>query len=97
MKANSASHRYERLRIEVMTRVVVDGVELQRVMTAALHEMEEDYKDCRFGGITKLQKPDERGCNWRPPMIRCSGIPGAVCKAAAATATKNFQARYNIK
>jgi len=78
-----------------MTRVVVDSVELQRVMTAALHEMEEDYKDCRFGGITKLQKPDERGCNWRPPMIRCSGIPGAVCKAA--TVTKNFQARYNIK
>ncbi len=27
-----------------MTRVVVDSVELQRVMTAALHEMEEDYK-----------------------------------------------------
>ncbi len=80
-----------------MTRVVVDSVELQRVMTAALHEMEETYKDCQFSGITKLQKPDERGCNWSPPMIRCIGIPGAVCKAAAATVTKNFQARYNIK
>ncbi len=97
MKANSASHRFERLRIEVMTRVVVDSVELQRVMTAALHEMEEDYKDCQFSGITKLQKPDKSGCNWSEPKIRCSGIPGAVCEAAAAIVTKNFQARYNIK
>ncbi len=85
------------MRIEVMTRAVVDRTELQRIMTAKLQAMEDDYKNCQFGGITKLQKPDERGCNWSPPMIRCSGIPGAVCKAAAAIVTKNFQARYNIK
>ncbi len=97
MKANSASHRFERLRIEVMTRVVVDSVELQDVMTVALHEMEEDYKDCQFSGITKLQKPEKIGCNWSLPMVRCSGIPAAVCEAAAAIVTKNFQARYNIK
>jgi len=85
------------MKIEVMTRAVVDSTELQRVMTAALHEMGEGYKDCQFSGITKLQKPDESGCNWSKPKIRCSGIPGAVCEAAAATVTKNFQARYNIK
>ena len=85
------------MRIKVMTRAVVDSTELQRIMTAELQAMEDDYKNCQFGGITKLQKQDERGCNWSPPMIRCSGIPGAVCKAAAATVTKNFQARYNIK
>ncbi len=80
-----------------MTRAVVDSTELQRIMTAKLQAMEDDYKNCQFGGITKLQKPDERGCNWSPPMIRCIGIPGAVCKAAAATVTKNFQATYNIE
>ena len=85
------------MRIEVMTRAVVDSTELQRIMTAKLQAMEDDYKNCQFGGITKLQKPDERGCNWSPPMIRCSGIPGAVCEAAAAIVTKDFQARYNIE
>ncbi len=80
-----------------MTRVVVDSTELQRVMTAALHERGEDYKDCQFGGIMKLQKPDESGCNWSEPKIRCSGIPWAVCKAAAAIVTKDFKAKYNIK
>ena len=80
-----------------MTRAVVDSAELQRIMTAELQAMEEDYKDCQFGGITKLQKPDERGCNWSPPMIRCSGIPGAVCEADAAIVTKDFQAKYNIE
>ncbi len=83
--------------IKVITRAVVDSTELQRIMTAELRAMEEDYQDCQFGGIMKLQEPDEHGCNWSPPMIRCSGIPGAVCKAAAAIVTKNFQARYNIK
>ncbi len=80
-----------------MTRAVVDSTELQRIMTAKLQAMEDDYKNCQFGGITKLQKPDERGCNWSPPMIRCSGIPGAVCEAAAAIVTKDFQATYNIE
>ncbi len=80
-----------------MARAVVDSTELQRIMTAALQAMEKDYKDCQFSGITKLQKPDENGCNWSEPKIRCSGIPGAVCKAAAAIVTKDFQARYNIK
>ena len=85
------------MRIKVITRPVVDSSELQRVMTAALHDRAEDYKNCQFSGITKLQKPDESGCNWSEPKIRCSGIPGAVCKAAAAIVTKDFQARYNIK
>ncbi len=85
------------MRIKVITRAVVDSTELQRVMTAALHDRAEDYKDCQFCGITKLQKPDKSGCNWSEPKIRCSGIPGAVCKAAAAIVTKDFQARYNIK
>ncbi len=85
------------MRIKVITRAVVDSTELQRIMTAALQAMEEDYKDCQFGGIMKLQEPDESGCNWSPPMIRCSGIPGAVCEAAGAFVTKDFQARYNIE
>ncbi len=85
------------MRIEVMTRAVVDSTELQRIMTAKLQAMEDDYKNCQFCGITKLQKPDERGCNWSPPMIRCSGIPGEVCEAAAAIVTKDFQARYNVE
>ncbi len=85
------------MKIKAVTRVVVDSTELQRVMTAALHARGGDYKDCQFSGITKLQKPDESGCNWSEPKIRCSGIPGAVCEAAAAIVTKNFQARYNIK
>ncbi len=85
------------MRIKVITRAVVDSTELQRIMTAALQAMEEDYKDCQFGGIMKLQEPDEHGCNWSPPMIRCSGIPGAVCEAAAAVVTKDFQAKYNIE
>ncbi len=80
-----------------MARTIVDSSELKRLMTEALQAMEDDYKDCQFGGIMKLQEPDEHGCNWSLPMIRCSGIPGAICKAAAATVTKNFQARYNIK
>ena len=85
------------MRIKVMTRAVVDSTELQRVMTAALHARGEDYKDCQFSGITKLQKPDESGCNWSEPKFRCSGIPGAVREAAATIVTKDFQARYNIK
>ena len=85
------------MKIKAVTRVVVDSTELQRVMTAALHEMGDDYKDCQFSGITKLQKPDVNGCNWSEPKIRCSGIPGAVREAAATIVTKDFQARYNIE
>ena len=85
------------MRIKPITRAIVDSNELQRVMTAALHAMEKDYKDCQFSGMTKLQKPDESGCNWSEPKIRCRGIPGAVCKAAAAIVTKDFKAKCNIK
>ena len=79
-----------------MARTVVDSSELKRLMTEALQGMEDDYKDCQFGGIMKLQEPDEHGCNWGLPMIRCSGIPGEVCKADAAIVTQDFQAKYNI-
>ena len=80
-----------------MARTIVDSSELKRLMTEELQAMEDDYKDCRFGGIMKLQEPDEHGCNWSLPMIRCSGIPAAVCEAAAAIVTKDFQAKYNIE
>jgi hypothetical protein len=80
-----------------MTRTIVDSSELKRLMTEELQAMEDDYKDCQFGGIMKLQEPDEHGCNWSLPMIRCSGIPAAVCEAAAAIVTKDFQAKYNIE
>ncbi len=80
-----------------MARTIVDSNELKRLMTEALQAMEDDYKDCQFGGIMKLQEPDEHGCNWSLPMIRCSGIPAAVCEAAAAIVTKDFQAKYNIE
>jgi len=85
------------MRIKLITRAIVDSTELRRVMTAALQAMEDDYKDCQFSGITKLQKPDESGCNWSEPKIRCSGIPRAVCKAAATIVIKDFQAEYNIE
>ena len=80
-----------------MARTVVDSSELRRLMTEELQAMEDVYKNCQFGGIMKLQEPDEHGCNWSPPMIRCSGIPEAVCEAAAAIVTKDFQAKYNIE
>ena len=80
-----------------MARTIVDSSELKRLMTEELQAMEDDYKDCQFGGIMKLQEPDEYGCNWSLPMIRCSGIPAAVCEAAAAIVTKDFQAKYNIE
>ena len=79
-----------------MARTIVDSSELKRLMTEELQAMEDDYKDCQFGGIMKLQEPDEHGCNWSLPMIRCSGIPGEVCKADAAIVTQDFQAKYNI-
>ena len=80
-----------------MARTIVDSSELKRLMTEELQAMEDDYKDCQFGGIMKLQEPDEHGCNWSLPMIRCSGIPAAVCEAAAAIVTKDFQGKYNIE
>ncbi len=83
--------------IKVVPRAVVDSSELQRVMTAALQSMNEDYKDRQFGGIVKLREPDEDGCNWRPPVILSSRITEVVNDAAVATVIKNFQAEYNIE
>ena len=80
-----------------MGREIINSVELQRLMTEALQAVEDDYKDCQFTGIIKYLEPDDEGCNWSPPGIRCSGIPGAVCKADAAIVTKAFRAKYNIK
>ena len=80
-----------------MARTIVDSSELQRLMTEALQAMEDDYKDCRFNGITKYQEPDDEGCNWSPPYFRCSGMPGEVCENTAAIVTKDFRAKYNIK
>lgn len=85
------------MRVKVIPRAVVNSADLQRVMTAALQSMNEDYKDRQFGNIVKLQEPDEHGCNWRPPMIRCHDIRGAACDAAAANVIKDFQAEYNIE
>ena len=47
-----------------MARTIVDSSELKRLMTEALQAMEDDYQDCQFGGIMKLEEPDEHGCNW---------------------------------
>ena len=80
-----------------MDREIIDSVELQRLMTKALQAMEEDYKDCQFNGIKKYREPDDEGCNWSPPSIHCSGMPGAVCEADARYVTKTFRAKYNIK
>ncbi len=85
------------MRIKVIPRAVVESSELQRVMTAALQSMNEDYKDRQFGGIVKLREPDEDGCNWRPPVILSSRISEIVSDAAVATVIKNFQAEYNIE
>jgi len=83
--------------IKVVPRAVVDSSELQRVMTAALHSLNEDYQDRQFGGIVKLREPDKDGCNWRPPVIRSSQISEVISDAAVATVIKNFQAEYNIE
>ncbi len=83
--------------IKVVPRAVVDSSELQRVMTAALQSVNEDYKDRQFGGIVKRREPDEDGCNWRPPVIVSSQITEVVSDAAVATVIKIFQAEYNIE
>jgi hypothetical protein len=81
----------------VIPRAVVDSADLQRVMTAALQSMNEDYKDREFGHITKRRKLDKHGCNWRAPVVLSSDIREDDNSSAAATVIKNFQAEYNIE
>ncbi len=85
------------MRVRVIPRAVVDSADLQRVMTAALQSMNDDYKDREFGNITKRRKLDKHGCNWRAPVVLCSDIREDDNNAAAATVIKNFQAEYNIE
>ncbi len=62
MKANSTSHRFERL----MSRQLATNAELTKIINDWLREGRERNGDCRDVTVSGVLRhpPDESGCNW---------------------------------
>ena len=78
-----------------MIRKVIADSELLAWMNRQLHQ-DTDFTDCQFTSVTRLVEYDNIGCNWTNPNLRCSGIPVAVCQAAAAEIAERARQLFNV-
>lgn len=78
-----------------MARTLVSSDKLRAWLNSELKKHDE-CADCEFGGVTPYRRPDEDGCNWSEPILRCSGQPTVVCSTAGREVLAQARARFNV-
>ena len=79
-----------------MPRKLVTEAELIAYLNTELLK-HDTCRDCRFERVAMLRTPDQEGCNWADPNLRCSGVPVSVCLPAAQSVVHSARAALNIK
>lgn len=71
----------------------------ERLLESINHTLREDIncKMCKFDSVKKLDNPDEEGCNWVAPVLRCSGVSTSICAPTAADVIRNYRSEYNVQ
>jgi len=79
-----------------MDRTEVTKQELVEIINGELKK-HETCEECRVNGIMSLTEADPEGCNWREPIVTCSGTPGEICRPTAVRVISKLRAEYNLK
>jgi hypothetical protein len=82
-------------RRKVMERQTLNKAELLNILNAGLAKLP-DYQECRYEDVTKLDQPDETGCNWKDAMLRCSGMHPGTCQPAGFKILEEARKKYNL-
>lgn len=56
----------------------------------------EACRDCRFDQIIRLHAPDENGCNWKMPNLRCRGNATRACLSVAREIVGRMKKEFNL-
>ena len=78
-----------------MARTVVSENELRKWLDAQIQKHEE-CAGCHFGGIMRLRRTDDTGCNWSDPVLTCSGQPARICVPIAAQVLAEARQKFNL-
>jgi hypothetical protein len=72
----------------------------ERELISLLNEELRNYEECnncQFTSIMKLREHDSTGCNWSSANVRCSGVPGEICRPFAERVIAKAKTKYNVK
>jgi hypothetical protein len=58
---------------------------------------DKDYYMCTYEDVTKLDPPDENGCNWKDALLKCSGMHAGTCKPTAFKLVEETKKLYNLE
>jgi hypothetical protein len=47
--------------------------------------------------VTKLDAPDESGCNGKDALLKCSGMHAGTCKPTAFKLVEEMKKKYNLE
>jgi hypothetical protein len=79
-----------------MERQTVSREKLLEMLNGELKK-DKDYYMCAYEDVTKLDGPDESGCNWKDALLKCSGMHAGTCKPTAFKLVEEMKKQYNVE
>ena len=79
-----------------MEREIVSKERLLEMLNGQLKK-DKDYYMCSYEDVTKLDAPDEKGCNWKDALLSCSGMHAGTCKPTAFKLVEEMKKRFNVE